>query len=231
LQILRGGLLQTNQWEGGLANFEGNANFSTARPTLIGFVPADFFRAMVGGGQAFEDSLGGSHGIHSHRIQWYVVAQDIQLNGGYHHTNVIDLYKEASSAFWEKEGKFMWDEVVDRTEMGDEFAAPEWLSFHLSKEQNFRSSIKDDQIAGTQKKQLLKLWETEGPKDDTVRSIFTQVAVADKIFTGFSNEKRVVPKDTSDSEDSSSETEDVYISVNVPTVVYKDTEAVQIPTG
>ncbi len=70
LGLLRQSLLQNKQWEQGLANFEGNANFNVARPTLIGAVPATFFRAMVSGGQAFEDMLGGSHGIHSHRIQW-----------------------------------------------------------------------------------------------------------------------------------------------------------------
>jgi hypothetical protein len=206
LRILRQSLLaQPTGWQGRLATAEQQANFAPARPVLIGAVPADFFRSMIGAGQPFEDMLGGAHGIHSHRIQWYVVQHDIAQSGTYHHT-ALELYKEAGNAFWKDgKGNYMWDNVVDRQDF-TEFASPEWVSFNLGKETGFRSTQEDDQEAASTKQQFLQLWKTAGPQEDVKHGIFDQEPVENYIFTGFNAQGK-------------------------PTVVYNKNEAQAIPTG
>ncbi len=212
LTLIKQGVLQDDQWEQGLADFEDQKGFSAARPALIGLVPAQFFRSMVGGGQAFEDMLGRGHGIHSHRMQWHAVGQDIQQTGGYHHS-VAELYKEAGNPFWQKDGSYIWDEIVDRQDTMD-LTSPEWVTFNLAKESNFHSMEEDDKGADSTREGLLELWATDGPKDNKQRGIFDQVPVGEYIFTGFT-------KKSKDDEE----------SPYVPTVVYQTDDQAEIPTG
>lgn len=203
--ILNGSLLQDGGWEQRLGTFESTTGFSAARPTLINFVPPQFFLKMVGRKQSFEDLLDASHGVHTHRIQWHLIAKDIELNGGYQHT-VLELYQEAGNEFWENNKKYMWDEIVDREDSKQGFAFPEVFAGHLVKHENFRNYREEEEATEGPKKLLKTLWQEQGSKDDPPTKPFAQVKVGTYIFTGFKLSGE-------------------------PSVVYKDTEADQIPTG
>ena len=202
--ILNDSLLQDGGWEQQLGAFEGTTGFSAARPTLINFVPPQFFLKMVGRKQSFEDLLDASHGVHTHRIQWYLIAKDI-LNGGYQHT-VLELYQEAGNEFWENNKKYMWDEIVDRGDSQQGFAFPEVFAGHLAKQKNFRDFGAEKKATKEPKEFLETLWQEQGPKDELPTDPFAQVKVDKHIFTGFT-------------------------ATGKPSVVYKDSEADQIPTG
>ncbi len=90
--------------------------YAAAVPVLIGSAGGAFTR-IVNRGQMFEDLVAKPHGVYSHRIQWYLVGEDIKANGGYHFT-AVQLFREASREFWRNtaeitKGKFMWERLVD----------------------------------------------------------------------------------------------------------------------
>lgn len=100
--------------------------WSGDRPVFTDFVPPGVFLALVRGGHLFVDLVGRSHGVHTHRIQWYVAGQIMGK------AQALELYQEAAEPRWRDEGKYMWDLVVDAlgAAAGD-FTQPDRLHQHL----------------------------------------------------------------------------------------------------
>lgn len=93
--------------------------FAVARPILIDFADAAAFAAVTGRGQAFEDLVGPlRHGVHTHRIQWYVVRGELGADAA------LGLYREALDPRWQLGDKMMWDLIVDALDAGD-YTQPE----------------------------------------------------------------------------------------------------------
>ncbi len=95
---------------------------------LVAGVSTEDFSQVVAQGIRFEDWVGASHGIQSHRIQWFMIGQ--------HFNNSDDLYRESVDPYWTVNGAFgarIWDLVVDSTHANNEtdFTKPETLQNYL----------------------------------------------------------------------------------------------------
>ena len=97
-----------------------------SRPILTDFVPAEVFRNVVRKGQMFEDLVGKSHGIQTHRIQWYIVGSVTTPEQAH------ALYQEALNPRWTANGRTMWDLTVDETgAQAQDFTQPDRLETYL----------------------------------------------------------------------------------------------------
>jgi hypothetical protein len=97
-----------------LAHFEKGV-WSDTRPYLTDFASAETFREVVGRREAFEDLVSVQHGIHTHRVQWYVVAAELGS------ARALELSIEAVQPHWKdpKSTDHMWDMIVDASDVSD----------------------------------------------------------------------------------------------------------------
>ena len=113
LQLLNDTMTRENlSLTAALSKFEKVSGFSPLQPLLIGFVPAPVFRGIVRGKQTFQDLVAKPHGVQTHRLQWYIINQEV-AQGGFRHTGV-NLYAETADPRWiGSNGKDMWQNMVD----------------------------------------------------------------------------------------------------------------------
>ncbi len=189
-----------------LATFEAGT-WAAARPTMIGFVPADQFEAVVAKGQIFEDLVASAHGVQTHRIQWFCIKREDSLNQGWLNHSVINLFKDAVAPRWRQAGliaqKNIWDFIVDNTGDTDafDFTKPENLEAYLSEDWlaiwHFRrwniGGLTEDVRAGhaarpDAKQQFKDLWNdqaTAAQKAQAIANNGARITVGGTIFTGF----------------------------------------------
>jgi hypothetical protein len=108
--------------------------WAASKPILLANTSA--FTTVLNKGQMFVDTVAPSHGVHAHRLQWYVIGQDI-AKGGYNHS-AVDLFREASRVWWREyndpttatpvtNGLYMWAQILD-TFGGTAFTTPDNLT-------------------------------------------------------------------------------------------------------
>lgn len=108
--------------------------WAASKPILLANTSA--FTTVLNKGQMFVDTVAAAHGVHAHRLQWYVIGQDI-AKGGYNHS-AVDLFREASRLWWRQyrdtttgdpvtNGLYMWAQILD-TFGGTAFTTPDNLT-------------------------------------------------------------------------------------------------------
>ena len=107
--------------------------WAASKPILLANTSA--FTTVLNKGQMFVDTVAQAHGVHAHRLQWYVIGQDI-AKGGYNHS-AVDLFRESSRVWWRQyhdpttatsvtNGLYMWAQILD-TFGGSAFTTPDNL--------------------------------------------------------------------------------------------------------
>jgi len=97
--------------------------WAASKPILLANTAA--FTTVLNKGQMFVDTVAPAHGVHAHRLQWYVIARDIAKEGGYNHS-AVELFRESSRVWWRQytdpkfntpvtKGYYMWEQILDRT--------------------------------------------------------------------------------------------------------------------
>jgi len=123
-----------------LADYEAG-KWSKARPLFTEATTEPMFRDVIGKGQMFEDWVSQAHGVHTHRIQWYIVGNAIESGALKTSHTVTELYKESINKKWRltKMMPFpnMWDRLVDESSAEangpNDFTNPENLEAYLNK--------------------------------------------------------------------------------------------------
>ena len=102
-----------------------SGTWTDVQPILIDFVPEAVFEDFVSRGQLFVDLVGKSHGVQTHRIQWYIIQAE------FGQAFAKKMYAESVNPRWKK-GKNMWDWIVDgvNASAGD-FTQPDRLEDYL----------------------------------------------------------------------------------------------------
>jgi hypothetical protein len=97
---------------------------------LTDFVPAPLFLKLLREGKTFEDLVGKTHGVQSHRIQWFIITFFLGPD------ETLTRYREAGNERWMHNGKSMWDRVVDATGNVDEmdFTQPDHLEAYINRQ-------------------------------------------------------------------------------------------------
>ena len=114
-----------------LSDFE-EGIWSGDKLVLTDFVPPPVFLQLLRDGKLFEDLVGKIHGVHSHRIQWFILQYELGSE------ETLALFKEAGEERWMMKGKSMWDRIVDATgnKVVTDFTQPSHLENYINERYN-----------------------------------------------------------------------------------------------
>jgi hypothetical protein len=170
-----------------LRGFEGGRNPGSL-PQLTDFVPADAFADLVSKGEIFEDLVNPRHGMQTHRLQWFIVAQEMGDNWA------KDVYRESVNPRWRVtlagDEKNMWDFIVDQLGVppGDDFTMPSNLETYLTEPRSIFKRLRpvtQDVIEGhgqirEEKADLRRRYPSEDQYTASMKTIVKRLGLFDR---------------------------------------------------
>jgi hypothetical protein len=165
--------------------------WTDTRPILTDFVPAPAFIKLVASGQLFEDLVGLSHGVQTHRIQWYIIRMTLGPK------EAMEVYRESVNSRWKMGKDNMWDKIVDDVSLvASEFTTPDRLEDFLIEKvglvtdnlKNLSDDVKKGHEAQpTRKNDMYKLYP---PESMLTKNLKNAIKPDEKTLNAIEEEKK-----------------------------------------